>query len=179
MRADEFPLFVAELKQLCASLGKPYNDPLAQAYWRVLKDIPLTELEQHVERILLNANKDTKFPRPAELRSTPVARGGTRWWENDADPNIANIRASIAYNRTSWELARQSKDPEARIETQWAMLAAYLAKADLEEVRGSVAHQEKLSWVRGRARELLRLHGDHWRTRNPRSAHVCSLLVGP
>jgi hypothetical protein len=71
MRSDEFEPFSRELKQLCASLGKPYTDPLAQAYWRALKDISLDELQSHVERILLNATRETKFPRPSQLRTTP------------------------------------------------------------------------------------------------------------
>lgn len=72
MRQEEFDSFKGELKQLCASLGKPYTDSLGQAYWRVLRDVPLAELEANVERILLSATKDTKFPKPVELRSTPT-----------------------------------------------------------------------------------------------------------
>jgi hypothetical protein len=33
MRLDEFDSFKGEMKQLCASLGKPYTDALGQAYW--------------------------------------------------------------------------------------------------------------------------------------------------
>lgn len=71
MKGEEFDDFVSEIKQLCASLGKAYTDPLAKAYWRALRDIPLDELQANVERILLNAKADTKFPKPAALRSSP------------------------------------------------------------------------------------------------------------
>lgn len=74
MRGEEFDDFSRELKQLCASLGKAYTDSLVQAYWRVLRDVSLEEVQAHVERILLNAKKETKFPRPADLRSTPPAQ---------------------------------------------------------------------------------------------------------
>lgn len=73
MRHEEFEAFSGELKQLCASLGKPYTDPLAQAYWRALRGVSLDEVQANVERILLNATRETKFPRPSELRSTRSA----------------------------------------------------------------------------------------------------------
>ncbi len=69
MRLEEFDAFKGELKQLCATLGKAYTDALAEAYWRSLRDVDLDEVQSHVERILLNANRDTKFPKPAQLRS--------------------------------------------------------------------------------------------------------------
>ena len=69
MRIEEFGGFSSELKQLCASFGRRYTDALAQAYWRVLRDAPLSEIETNVERILLSATRDTKFPAPAELRN--------------------------------------------------------------------------------------------------------------
>ena len=77
MRGEEFDDFVRELKQLCASLGKPYTDPLAQAYWRALRDVDLAEIQANVERILLNATRETKFPRPTQLRTTPPATGNS------------------------------------------------------------------------------------------------------
>jgi len=105
MRSEEFEAFGAELKQLCASLGKPYTDPLAQAYWRALRDIPLDEVQANVERILLNATKDTRFPRPAQLRTTPPA-------PRDAiDPKMREIEERAIRNL---EELRQ-KDPAAWI----------------------------------------------------------------
>ena len=74
MRLEEFDAFKREMQQLCATLGKKYSDALAQAYWRSLRDIELDELQAHVERILLNANSETEFPRPSHLRTTPPAR---------------------------------------------------------------------------------------------------------
>lgn len=69
MRTEEFGAFKVELKQLCATLGKAFTDALAQAYWRVLRDVPLSEIEGNVERILVNATRETRFPKPIELRS--------------------------------------------------------------------------------------------------------------
>lgn len=71
MRTDEFEAFKGELKQLCSTLGKAYTDALGQAYWRSLRDVELDEIQAHVERILLNATGETKFPKPAALRSMP------------------------------------------------------------------------------------------------------------
>lgn len=102
MRLDEFDAFKGEIKQLCASLGKAYSDALGQAYWRVLKDIPLEELEAHVERVLLTATAETKFPKPGQLRSTPAHRNPV------SDPSMAKAeKESIV----TWEEMRRD-NPE-------------------------------------------------------------------
>lgn len=85
MRQDEFESFKGELKQLCATLGKAYTDQLGQAYWRALKDVDLSEIEAHVERIILNATAETKFPKPVQLRSTPAPRA------EFADPSLREM----------------------------------------------------------------------------------------
>jgi hypothetical protein len=100
MRGEEFDDFSRELKQLCASLGKAYTDALVQAYWRALRDVSLEEVQAHVERILLNAKKETKFPRPADLRSTPPTQltppsdPAFRDAETKAIRNLDEIRGS-------------------------------------------------------------------------------------
>lgn len=106
MRGEEFDDFVGELKQLCASLGKPYTDALAQAYWRVLKDVTLEEVQAHVERILLNAKKDTKFPRPGDLRSTPgvqVAPPTDAAFREAEDRSIRHLEEMRQKNPAEWE----------------------------------------------------------------------------
>lgn len=119
MRIEEFDNFKSELKQLCVSLGKPYTDALGQGYWRVLRDIPLAEIEANVERILMSATKDTKFPKPTELRSTPtkiqaampddaVKLNNEVWREKFArDRRLAEI--DLAYHQNQRVMA--SSDP--------------------------------------------------------------------
>jgi hypothetical protein len=115
MRIDEFDAFKAELKQLCASLGKAYTDPLAQAYWRVLRDIPLTEVEANVERILMTATKDTRFPKPTELRSTPTAQ------------QAELPEGALRLNQETWA-EKQRRNPDlARAEFLWSQYQLVLA----------------------------------------------------
>jgi ribosomal protein L12E/L44/L45/RPP1/RPP2 len=105
MRKEEFDAFKGELKQLCSTLGKRYDDALAQAYWRSLRDVELDEVQKHVERVLLNANAETKFPKPAQLRSTPPPAGkGSRPQDHESQ----RIERKCAEN---WEELRR-KDLE-------------------------------------------------------------------
>ncbi len=97
MRKEEFDAFRGELKQLCASLGKAYTDALGQAYWRALRDVELDDVQAHVERILLNATAETRFPKPSQLRSTPppsseVSDPGFRQKEKLAVENLEELR---------------------------------------------------------------------------------------
>lgn len=121
MRGEEFDDFANELKQLCASLGKAYTDALVQAYWRVLRDVSLEEVQAHVERILLNAKKDTKFPRPADLRSTPptqLAPPSDPAFREAEDRSIRNLEELRQRDPSAWEknvrAARvaEGKDPD-------------------------------------------------------------------
>ena len=118
MRLDEFDAFKAELKQLCASLGKAYTDPLAQAYWRVLRDVPLSEVEANVERILMTASKDTKFPKPTELRTTPTSH------------QAELPEGALRLNQEAWA-EKQRRNPElARAEFLWCQYQHVLASED-------------------------------------------------
>lgn len=120
MRAEEFEQFAGELKQLCASLGKPYTDPLAQAYWRALRDVSLDEVQLNVERLLLNATKETRFPRPAQLRTTPPER------RTAVDPGMKEIDGRAIRNL---EELRQ-KDPD-----EWIKQVAAAKGADCNAIR--------------------------------------------
>lgn len=133
MRLEEFEDFRAELKQLCATLGKAYTDALAQAYWRALKDASLTEIQANVERILLTQNKDAKFPKPFELRSTPTTRG------QEGLPDHA-----LKLNEEAWR-EKFSKNPEqAEREHRWCRLQRMLASEPENSVQYAEALKESL-----------------------------------
>ncbi len=168
MRTDEFALFSGELKQLCASLGKPYTDPLAQGYWRALKDVSLDEVQANVERILLNATKETKFPRPAELRTSPAPRQVTAV---ESDPHL---KKPLEHNRRNWEDALKADAPL----TKWHMLSAYVARIDVEEDPASTFYDQRIQWARGVAQNLVREYGKSWCTHDPHCMHVASRLLG-
>ena len=140
MRQDEFDSFKGELKQLCASLGKPYTDALGQAYWRVLRDIPLAEVEANVERILLTASRETKFPKPMELRTTPTRVSGQL-------PEVA-----LKLNEESWR-AKFAHNPElARIEQTYLQYQRVISSSNSDSAEYAMAVQESL--------HIIRRHGD-------------------
>lgn len=168
MRLEEFESFKGELKQLCASLGKPYTDALAQAYWRALQDIPLHELEANVERVLLNATKETKFPRPSELRTSPAPRQVTAL---DSDPAL---KKALALNKSVWDEKLEEGAPLGK----WQLLSAYVARIDAEEDPGSTFHVERIAWAKTAAQKLLREHGQKWCVADPHCMHVASRLLG-
>lgn len=113
MILTDFDDFKAELKQLCAVLGKSYTDSLGSGYWRALKEIEFREFKAHVDRVLKSASKETKFPRPCDLQDHPpaVTRSGeadsvfrqaeeacARNWDQrlKADPEFAGVELAIA-----------------------------------------------------------------------------------
>lgn len=168
MRSDEFDSFRNEIKQLCASLGKPYTDPLGQAYWRALQDISLMELEANVERILLNATKETKFPRPSELRTTPAPRQPT---SVESDPAL---KKALERNKINWEEKLKTNLPLAN----WHMLSSYLARIDVEEDPSSVFYSERMATAKAFAQRLYKEFGPKWCVADSHCMHAAGRLLG-
>lgn len=168
MRGDEFEFFKSEIKQLCASLGKPYTDALGQAYWRGLQDIALSELEANVERILLNATKETKFPRPSELRTTPAPRAPS---SIESDPAL---KKAFERNKANWDEKLEGGSPLGK----WQLLSALLARIDVEEEAGTVFHDERMKWAKRAAEKLFREYGQKWCVADPHVMHAASRLLG-
>lgn len=168
MRMDEYPFFIAELKQLCASLGKSYSDPLAQAYWRALKDIALDEIQANVERLLLNANAETKFPRPAQLRTSPLPR------QQSALENDPSLKDALERNKRNWDEKLQNNPPLAK----WHILSAYLARIDAEEEPETNFYEQRMQWAREVALRLVDQYGQSWCTHDPHCMHAASRLLG-
>lgn len=133
MRLEEFDEFKAELKQLCATLGKAYTDALAQAYWRALKDASLDEIQACVERILFNCTRETKFPKPHELRITPSKQTG-ELPEQALKLNEASWREKFARNR-----------PLAQIELTWCQYQLVIASSREDSPEHAMALESALA----------------------------------
>jgi hypothetical protein len=75
----EFNQFRELLDELCATWDRPpAKDELVRAYWDALKDVRFSEVRANATRILRTATKDTRFPKPAELRNTaPIEKSAT------------------------------------------------------------------------------------------------------
>lgn len=67
MRLEDFDAFKEQMRQLCAVYGRTFSTPMCQAYWRVLRPLPLEEFERTVGALLPRATSKALFPRPAEL----------------------------------------------------------------------------------------------------------------
>lgn len=163
MRAEEFESFKGELKQLCATLGKAYTDALGEAYWRSLRDVALDEVQAHVERILLNATAETKFPKPNSLRNAPRREAPTREDAKNYDLRQRSLEMRLA---------------ELEPLHAWHLLDSYLARVDVEEEAGSVFHVERFAWCQLEAKKLYDKHGPKWCVADPHCMHVASRLLG-
>jgi hypothetical protein len=120
VRKEEFDSFKGELKQLCSALGKAYTDALGQAYWRVLHDVPLSEVEANVERILLNATEKTRFPRPGDLRTTPTAQSGML------------DKGAVELCESTWKEKFRINPQQAEVDLRWHQYARIIATAPLD-----------------------------------------------
>jgi hypothetical protein len=67
MRLEDFDRFKDEMRQLCAVYGRAFSTPMCQAYWRVLRPLPLEEFERTVAALLPRATSKSPFPRPLDL----------------------------------------------------------------------------------------------------------------
>lgn len=163
MRLEEFDTFKGELKQLCATLGKAYTDALGEAYWRSLRDVALDEVQAHVERILLNATAETKFPKPAALRNAPRREAPNRDGAQNYDLRQRSLEIRLA---------------EMEPLHAWHVLDSYLARVDVEEEAGSVFYAERFAWCQEQAKMLFMKHGQKWCVADRHCMIAASRLLG-
>jgi hypothetical protein len=100
----EYEPFRALLDGLCATWDRPpAKDEMVSAYWNALKDARYSEVKSNVERIIRSATRDSKWPRPGDLR-------------NDVPSNLlpsreADFKACEHRCARNWD-ERMQKDPE-------------------------------------------------------------------
>lgn len=75
---DEYGEFQGLMDQLCSTWNRPKDDSAVKAYWNSLSDVRLDEVSRNVKRILKTAGPKQPFPKPSELRDTPVKEGDPR-----------------------------------------------------------------------------------------------------
>ncbi len=116
--------------------GFPAKDELAQAYWSALKDVRYSEVKANVERIVRCATKDTRFPRPAELRDTaPTLERYSAAFE-------AAERASAA----TWDDLRRRDPIEYQIQLRIAKCARALAATPTDDITYTDWQREYARW---------------------------------
>jgi hypothetical protein len=100
----EYEPFRALLDGLCATWDRPpAKDEMVSAYWNALKDARYGEVKSNVERLIRTATRDSKWPRPGDLR-------------NEAPSNVlpsreAEFKSCEQKCSRSWD-ERMHKDPE-------------------------------------------------------------------
>jgi hypothetical protein len=68
----EYEPFRALLDGLCATWDRPpAKDEMVLAYWNALKDARYGEVKSNVERLIRTATRESKWPRPGDLRNEP------------------------------------------------------------------------------------------------------------
>ena len=147
MTLEEFDAFKAQLQQLCAVLGRRFDDSLCQAYWTVLRSMPLTRFQAKCKGLMESADADTRFPRPAfflpreprEPSDQEITDGlvGDRWDVQSNHLLFAHIRQNRNI-RESWgapnsrELIRATQIL-VKYKKQWAaMMREWGVSADGE-----------------------------------------------
>jgi hypothetical protein len=103
----DFAPFRAEIDKLCATFDRPpAKDELVDAYWNSLRDARLSEIQRNVARIIRTATKETKWPKPGDLRDAAPEEGTRRTASQEAGAQSAE-RLSIR----NWN-ALQSSDAD-------------------------------------------------------------------
>jgi hypothetical protein len=122
----DFEPFRLELDKLCATFDRPpAKDELVEAYWASLRDVRFTEVQRNVARILRTATKETKWPKPGDLRDAAPEEGSRRSASHEAACQAAEQR-----NIRHWEELRAT-DPELhQIELSIAQCGRILASDD-------------------------------------------------
>lgn len=139
MFQGDYDEFEAILKQLSEAFAKKRTNELTQAYWKALKDLPLTTVARMADTHLRYGKF---FPKPAELRP------------KDAPPERKDDPGFEAANQASmrnWDL-RLRQEP---LGTKWLLLDALCARIDVMDQPGSLAYHERMEFCRAACKRLL------------------------
>jgi hypothetical protein len=105
---------------------------MRQAYWKALHDVRLSEVRANVDRLIRAATRDSRFPRPGDLRNEAVS-------EKSAGAEAA-WRDVERRNEQMWR-EWHARDPElAALEHGISLAARTLARDD----EGSPQYAEAL-----------------------------------
>lgn len=100
----EYEPFRALLDGLCATWDRPpAKDEMVSAYWNALKDARYGEVKSNVERLIRTATRDSKWPRPGDLRNEVPS--------NVLPSRETDFKACEQQCARNWD-ERMRKDPE-------------------------------------------------------------------
>jgi hypothetical protein len=112
----EYEPFRALLDGLCATWDRPpAKDEMVLAYWNALKDARYGEVKGNVERLIRTATRDSKWPRPGDLR-------------NEAPSNV--LPAREAEFKACEERCARNWDVRMRADSELTGIELAIAKTD-------------------------------------------------
>lgn len=122
----DFAPFRAEIDKLCATFDRPpAKDELVDAYWNSLRDVTIAEIRRNVARIIRTATRDTKWPKPGDLRDATPEEGTRRSAAHEAAYHSAEQRAA-----RGWEDFRRHDPDLCEVELGIARCGRILAADD-------------------------------------------------
>lgn len=122
----DFEPFRKEMDKLCATWDRPpAKDELVEAYWNSLRDVRFSEVQRNVARLTRTATRDTKWPKPGDLRDTVPEEGSRRSAAHEAGMQSAERR-----NLRNWEEMRQADEELWKVEVMIAKCGRILACDD-------------------------------------------------
>jgi len=101
MSADERKQFIAELRTTAGLFGRRLDDAMGMLYAKALDDVPLERLLLALDELVREAERDTRFPMPRELRDR--ARGIRRGARRLTEAEQARIYQAVWTRMAAWE----------------------------------------------------------------------------
>lgn len=143
----DYEPFEKLLDALCATWDRPPAKPeMVAAWWTALKDARFGEVKGNIERLIRTATRDSKWPRPGDLRNEPPT--------NVLPAREAEFKACEERCARKWD-ERMRKDPElTRLELAIAKTDRLLASDYIGSPAYAAALDENRSF-RNQLKELL------------------------
>jgi hypothetical protein len=118
MTADERAEFVAQLRTTAGLFGRRLDEAMGQLYAKALDDVPCARLQLALERLVGEADRETRFPMPRELRDR--ARGIRRHARGLTETDRTRIYAAVWTRMASWERERHTATAWPPFKRAWA-----------------------------------------------------------
>ena len=143
----EYEPFEKLLDALCATWDRPPAKPeMVAAWWAALKDVRFGEVKGNIERLIRTATRDSKWPRPGDLRNEPPS--------NVTPAREADFKAAEDRCARNW-------DERMRADSELTGIELAIAKTDrvlASEHQGSPIYATALDENRRYRNQLQQLH---------------------
>jgi len=139
---EERKQFVAELRTTAGLFGRRLDEGMGQLYAKALDDLPLERLLLALDELVREAERETRFPMPRELRDR--ARGIRRHARRLTEEERARIYQAVWTRMAAWE--REGHQASAWPAFKWAWGAA-VQEAGITGDLGTALHVAWSKWL--------------------------------